>query len=264
MGEDSHGSITTARGQHRAAKRALDIIELVASSKDPISLSEVCRRANLPKSSAHSLLHTLAVENYLERDAHNRYTLGSRLLQLLGQLPRQFELPRVARPIMQQAVDELGETSLLGIRRGTEIIYIDQVEAPQFIRYVAPVGEPRPIYCTSMGKLFLSEMPVADARALLELVDRTARSDYTKVDIGEILTELDAIRSQGYALNREESIPGVIAVGAPIREGGAPDGRLVAGVSLVGPADRMGPKLRDARERVVAAAEAIGLGVKSG
>src|SRR5262245_35637333 len=146
----------TSDGGHRAAKRALEVIEHVAASPRPVSLSEIAREVGLPKSSAHALIRTLDNEGYLQRDVRGEYSLGPRLLRLLGSLPHRFELPRVARPIMQELVDELGETAILGILQGSEILYVEQVEAPQVIRYVAPLGEPRPLGVTSIGKVHLA------------------------------------------------------------------------------------------------------------
>src|SRR5262245_58518128 len=157
----------TSDGGHRAAKRALEVIEYVAASPRPVSLSEVAREVGLPKSSAHALIRTLDAEGYLQRDDRGEYSLGPRLLRLLGSLPHRFELPRVARPVMQELVDQVGETAILGIRQGDEIVYVEQVEAPQVIRYVAPLGEPRPMQVTSIGKVLLALMPAGEADAVL-------------------------------------------------------------------------------------------------
>lgn len=255
---------TSGVSQHRAAKRALELIETVAASDRPLSLSELAQRADLPKSSAHSLVHTLTSEGFLERGADGgRYSLGPRLLRLLVRLPHQFELPRIARPIMQRLVDEIGETALIGIRRGDSILYVEQVEAPQFIRYVAPLGEPRPLYCTSIGKLFMANMPPSELLTLLRAHPPHNFTAYTKIDIDENLAEARAVKERGYGLNREESISGVTAVAAPIHQGGDPEAPLIAGLSLVGPSDRMGPKLQQARELVLDAATQIALAIKS-
>jgi DNA-binding IclR family transcriptional regulator len=250
--------------QHRAAKRALEVIEFIAESEDPLSLSELAHRAQLPKSTAHSLVHTLTAEGFLERGAHSgKYALGPRLLRLLGRLPDQFELPRIARPIMQRLVDEMGETALIGIRRANRVLYVEQVEAPQFIRYVAPLGEPRPLHCTSIGKLFVAFLPEDEVRAMLAENPPDAITAYTKTNIQEILAEARAVKEQGFALNREESISGVTAIAAPIYPGGAGAGRLIGGLSLVGPSDRMAPKLQQAKELVIEAGAQIALAIKS-
>jgi IclR family acetate operon transcriptional repressor len=250
--------------QHRAAKRALELIETVAESEGGLTLSDLAQRADVPKSTAHSLVHTLTAEGFLERGAESgRFSLGPRLLRLLGRLPHQFELPRVARPIMQKLVDEIGETTLLGVRRGANVLYVEQVEAPQFIRYVAPLGEPRPLHCTSIGKLFMGDMPEGDLRALLRDEPLPALTPYTKTDIEEIITEARAVKEQGYAFNRGESIAGVTAVSVAVRAGAEQDAPVLGGLSLVGPSERMAPKLQHGRDLLLDAAAQIALAIKS-
>lgn len=249
-------------GGHRAAKRALELIEQVAASSEPTALSELARRLGMPKSSAHALARTLGDEGYLARDPRGAYMLGPRLLSLLGRLPSQYELPRLARPIMRELVDDIAETALLGVRQGTAMVYVEQVEASQFIRYVAPLGEPRPLYCTSIGKLYLASLPVAEAKKTLKSLRLDALTDQTKVDIAAILAELDAVRVQGFALNCEESVVGVTGLAVPIHEGGRSDGALIAGLCAVGPSERMRSRLAGLPERLANAAARVGAGIK--
>lgn len=255
------GDADVARpAQHRAAKRALELIEIVADGDGGLTLSELAVRAGVPKSTAHALLHTLTEETFLERSpSEGRYTIGPRLLRLLGRVPDQFELPRIARPIMQQIVDEFGETALLGIRRGAHILYVEQVEAPQFIRYVVPLGEPRPLHCTSIGKLFMAYMEPADLRSLLRESPPQSYTAHTETDIDGLLRQARSVRAEGVGYNREESIAGATAVAAPIFAGGKPQAPMIAGISLVGPSQRVRPHLDEGRTLVLAAAERIAL-----
>lgn len=250
-------------GGHRAAKRALELIEQVAASTEPIALSELARRLDMPKSSAHALTRTLSDEGYLARDARGAYSLGPRLMSLLGQLPSQYELPRLARPIMRHLVDATGETALLGVRHGAGIVYIEQVESPQFVRYVAPLGERRSLHCTSIGKIYLARLPAKEANDFLRSRKLQALTSHTKRDVDELVRELEIVRLQGYAINDQESVEGVTAVAVPVHEGGTGDGVLVAGLSVVGPSDRMQAKVADMPKPLFVAAERIGAGIKT-
>jgi IclR family transcriptional regulator, pca regulon regulatory protein len=98
-------------------------------------------------------------------------------------------------------------------------------------------------------------------KSLLRSNPPEAHTAYTKTDVDEILNEARAVKAQGYALNREESISGVTALAAPIHRGGEADGPLVAGLSLVGPSDRMAPKLQQGRELALKAAAQIALAI---
>ena len=244
-------------GEHRAARRALELIEHVANSQSPVSLSELSRSLDVPKSSVHALVRTLTAERYLEHSVEGLgYTLGPRLLRLIGRV-RDVHVPRVARPVMQRLVGEIEETAILGVRQADAVIYVEQVEAAQFVRYAAPLGSTRPLHCTTVGKLFLAEMTDEYAGRLLSHLKLDAFTDQTKVDVASVLADLAEVRAKGYAVNREESIASVIAVAAPVYESTAMGRHLVAGLSLAGPSDRMADKLADATCRVVAAADEI-------
>jgi DNA-binding IclR family transcriptional regulator len=249
---------------HRAARRSLEIIEAVATDGgDGLSLSELARRVDLPKSTAHTLLQTLAADGFLEREAEGgRYVLGPRMLRMLGRLPDQFELPRVARPMMEALVDQIGETAILGVRSGASVIYVEQVEAPQYIRYAAPLGEARPLYSSSVGKLFIAAMSTAALNDLLVESPPKALTDSTTILTDEIVAESREVAAQGYALNRGETIDGVVAVAAPIYRGADPDATLLAGLSVAGPTDRLGRRLEDVRPLVIQTAKQIGLALK--
>jgi IclR family KDG regulon transcriptional repressor len=248
----------TDAGGHRAAKRALELIEHVAAAPEPVGLSELARQVGLPKSSAHALARTLDDEGFLERDEKGAYRLGPRLLRLLLQLGHRFELPAVARPIMHDLVHELQETAILGVRQDTSIMYVEQIEAPQYIRYAAPMGEPRPLYASSIGKVHLAAMPIEQARTLLRHSKLERLTPQTKVAINAIMAELSKVRMQGYAVNIEETVSGVAAVAVPVFQGGDPRQPVLAGLSIAGPADRIRARLDEIPDRLKQAAQAIG------
>jgi DNA-binding IclR family transcriptional regulator len=248
---------------HRAARRSLEIIEAVATDGGSLSLSELARRVELPKSTAHTLIQTLTADGFLERETETgRYVLGPRMLRMLGGLRDQFELPRVARPMMEALVDQVGETAILGVRSGNSIIYVEQAETPQYIRYAAPLGEARPLYSSSIGKLFLAAM---SPQALIELLHQSPPkrlTESTKTLTDEIVAESREVAAQGYALNQGETIDGVVAVAAPIYRGNDRQTALRAGLSVAGPTDRLGKRLEELRPLVIHTAEQIGRTLK--
>jgi DNA-binding IclR family transcriptional regulator len=258
MAEPAASQTEPDTGGHRAAKRALELIEHVAAAPEPVGLSELARQLGMPKSSAHALARTLDDEGFLERDDKGAYRIGPRLLRLMLQLGHRFELPAVARPIMHDLVHELQETAILGVRQDTSILYVEQIEAPQYIRYAAPMGEPRPLYASSIGKVHLAAMPVEQARTLLRHSRLERLTPQTKVGINAIMTELSTVRMQGYAVNVEETVSGVSAVAVPVFQGGDPREPVLAGLSIAGPAERMRDRLDEIAVRLKEAAKAIG------
>lgn len=251
---------STNSNEHRAAKRSLDLIEQIAIAGEPLSLAELTRRMQLPKSSTYALVRTLTTEGYLARGIESgHYSLGPRLLRIVSGLADQFELGRVAEGFMQQLADDFPETVLLGVRRGRSVFYIHSIESPQALRYAPAIGEPRPLHCTSIGKLFLADLKPTELVKLVGTLDLATHTSRTIVDVPKLLAEIEAVRELGFSTNQEESVTGAIAVAAPIYERADSSGRLVAGVSLAGPADRMRPELETATRRVIETAHQIGL-----
>lgn len=254
----SSGRMPDTDAHHRAARRSLEIIEAVATDRGSLTLSELARRVQLPKSTAHTLVQTLAADGFLEREIDTgRYVLGPRMLRLLGRVPDQFELPRVARPFMQSLVEQVGETAILGVRRGPAIIYLEQVEASQYIRYAAPLGEARPLYSSSIGKLFVAAMSPSVRSLLLEESPPTPLTSSTRTRTDEILSEARDVAANGYAFNRGETIAGVFAVAAPIHRVTGSGPTLVAGLSVAGPSDRLRDRIDELRPHVVVTAAQI-------
>ncbi|MGH2616326.1 MAG: IclR family transcriptional regulator, partial [Thermomicrobiales bacterium] len=111
------------------------------------------------------------------------------------------------------------------------------------------------IHSTASGKLLLAYQPREQAAALLAAVDRSPFTPHTITDLDALLSELDAIQSRGYALDREEDYVGVQCVAAPVFDG---NGDCVASVSIsypTAPAERTDELIRlvnEAAEKISA------------
>jgi IclR family acetate operon transcriptional repressor len=90
-----------------------------------------------------------------------------------------------------------------------------------------------PAHSTAVGKVLLADRP--DAAAILERTGMPRRTDRTITSVSEMLAELERVRERGYALDLGEEETGVHCLAVPVRDGQ----RVVAGMSVSGPADRM-------------------------
>lgn len=222
-----------------SVEKALDVL-LHLHGAGALGVSDVARALALPKSSAHRLLAALGRRGLVEQDEQGRYRPGLRLVALgLGVLDRE-PVVAAARPELEAEARATGESLFLAAARGGRIVVLDQVEGTGFLRAAPRVGEEVPVAVTATGKLYLAFAPECVASA------STARPGLER--------ELAQVRRRGWARNREEWLPGLAVVAAPIR----PGGRLAAVVALAAPAVRLpaGQTERAAR-RVVAAAERV-------
>jgi DNA-binding IclR family transcriptional regulator len=220
------------------------------ASRGPQGVSAVGRALGLPKSSAHRLLAALGRRGLVERDAGGRYRPGIGLVALgLGALERE-PLVVVARPVLEAEAEALGETFFLVALRAGRLVVLDKVEGTGFLRAAPRVGQAVPVHATAVGKLFLAfGAGVERPRGRLERF--TSR---TPADVRALEAEVRRAHERGFAENREEWIPGLHVLAAPILDASG----LRGAVAVAAPAARMsalGPE--EVARRTCAAARRI-------
>jgi DNA-binding IclR family transcriptional regulator len=235
--------------------RAMALVNLLASAPGPMALSRLATETGLHAASAHRILGALVAHGLVEKTGAGEYDLGVRWLEVGNRLRARLNIRQVAMPHMQALAAATGETVNLIVRRGDEAVYVERVSGGQtMIQVVQVVGAHAPLHVTAVGKIFLAE---DSASGVLGYVQRTGLPAYTPntlVTLEALAAELDAIRRDGLAHDREEAELGVACIGAPIRDA---DGKLAAGLSISAPADRHKPGwtalLREAAARIGAA-----------
>ncbi len=222
----------------RSVDRAIDVIAAVARGGAPMSLGDIVRAVSAPKSTTLNIVRTLVRRGLLEIDeATKKYRVGRLLLALVGSARETVDLARLARPHLNALARATGESVLLGVLEGDELVYLEKVDSSQPIQYVAQAGTRRPLHCTSGGKLCLAMQPTAAWDSYIERVGLRSYTPKTITKPAELRRELQRIRERGYAVSEGEFIPDLIGVSAPVFEG---EGRTFVGLLTVpAPAFRM-------------------------
>lgn len=228
---------TAAEPSSAAALRAVSVMEIVARSERPLPLTEIAEAAGLPAPTAYRILTLLESAGLLQREPTGKtYGVGHRLARL-GVDVLSNEGPRLERrAILRRVVDEIGETCNLAMLNGDEIVYIDRVETDWALKAELKPGSRVPLHCTSSGKLFLSQMPKARRRKLLESMNLKRFAANTVTDIALLDAQIDNIAQTGVGFNNEELQAGVIGIAVPVRDG---RGRMIASVALQAPVARL-------------------------
>ncbi|AYO29631.1 IclR family transcriptional regulator [Biomaibacter acetigenes] len=220
----------------QSVDRALRILELFREESS-LGLTQIAERMDLAKSTVYGLVATLETHHYLEQDPDNgKYRLGIRLLELGELFNQRLDLRREAVPIMRDLVEKYSETVQLSILDGTDVVYIDLIEAPTSIRYTSRIGKRVQAHCAATGKAMLADLPedvIDKIYSNKTLVTPTPRSISNIVLLKE---HLKLIRQQGYSIDDEELDLGVRGAGASIKN---KNGRAIAGISLGGPTSRV-------------------------
>jgi DNA-binding IclR family transcriptional regulator len=230
--------------------KALELLFHLHAHGAARGLSEVARALGLPKSTAHRLLAALSRRGLVERDAHGRYRPGIALVALgLGALERE-PLVAAARPVLERAAEQLGETIFLSCARAGRLYVLDKQEGTGFLRAAPRVGSEIPPHATAIGKVFLAFAP--DEVALPARLSRYTSATIT--DAAALAREVARVRERGMAELHDEWIPGLSGVAAPIRLGG----RLLGAIACAAPSSHFdAARARTYRAGVVEAAHEI-------
>ena len=233
--------------------RAMALVGVLARAPGPVSLTRLAQDTGLHTASAHRILGALMAHGLIEKSGAGEYDLGVRWLEVGNRLRARLNIRQVAMPEMQRLADATGETVNLIVRRGDEAVYVERVSGGQtLIQVVQVVGAHAPLHVTAVGKIFLAEDSASGVMGYAERTGLPAYTPNTRVTLDALRAELDAIRRDRLAYDREEAELGVACIGAPIRDA---EGKLVAGLSISAPAERHKP---DWAEALCAAAARIG------
>jgi len=196
--------------------KAMQLLQLLSVSGRPLTLKEIAEQAELPKSTAFGLLTTMREYDVISQGTDGKYGLGLRLFEYGCQIGRSWDISAAAKPYMEHLAADTGASVMLSICEGGSVITLDQVEARDKLRIVSDAGARLPIYCTSQGKVFLAHMPRAQAEKLLRRQSMTQFTPHTITDVSALLQEVDACRTNGFAIENGEYKIGLRSISAPV------------------------------------------------
>ena len=212
---------------------AIRILSCFTEATPELRLVDVSRLVGLSTSQSHRLLTILTDEGLLRRAPNSsRYRLGLRLFQL-GQLAAGELTARLIRPPMEELAQATGETVLLGVRDGYELIFLQEIDSPEVLRVSPGLMYRSPILATATGQALLAWAPEVEIDAAIR--HRTGESGWTANQSAEYLWELlSEARRAGYAVSERDRA--IRAIAAPIRD---EHDLVIAAVTVAAPAIRL-------------------------
>lgn len=257
----SSTSASRARGEseNRSASRVLEVLDLFLDDGSWHTLKDVSEQLEIPKSTAHGILHAMHRHGYLTLDPDTKtYAISLRLVGRTAATPVIEILRRRARRHLERLASMLGETAKLVGYEGTHSVAIDFAEGERPLKYTVRLGQQWPHHATGGGKLYLARYSNDEVRELLGQTDLEKVTANTIVDIDALLEELDEVRRVGWARQREEIHDGISGFAAPVI---GLDGKLLASIVVMGPTARIDERQETIIAELVAAARALGADV---
>lgn len=231
--------------QVQSASRVLAAFEALAEHQ-PAGVSALARALGDDKSAVQRALLTLADAGWIARTGPDldQWKLTSRVAAFAAVAEQRGNLRTVARPVLEELRDDLGETMLLAVLRDRRVLTIDVVESNQLVRTAPKIGLEIPVEGSAAAQAILAHLPAAElVRVLGAAPSRT------------LLSHLGRARRRGWAVNNRRVRAGASAVGAAVLDR---RGRPLASIALSGPATRLPPAvLAGHGPRVAAAARRI-------
>ena len=227
--------------ESRALAKGLMLLDHVAGTGRPLSLSELADAAGLGKPSTLRILNTLRMMGWLARDSNDNYFLD-REWPKVGAQSWLRRLTAAALPEMRKLNADFAETITLAAIFEDHIRVVEVLDSPQVIRMANYKGRILPPYASSLGKAIAAFQNPTRMAVLLQIYGAYKFTEKTVIDPRSVQAELARVREAGYSCDDEETVIGGVCFGAPIRSA---DGTVSAALSISQPVQRLAPDLRE-------------------
>jgi IclR family pca regulon transcriptional regulator len=238
-------------------EKAFRVLHAFDGGQRYMTLAEIARAAQLDRSSAQRIVHTLEALGYLGRLPDSKhYGPTCRLLQFAYNYVRGNELIDKASPYLLDISRTIGETTNLHELDGADVVFIARFPGQHLVNIDIAVGRRLPAYFTASGTAILSRLPRSRQREVLELTRLQPLTPHTEVDVDRLMKRVERARETGYAIVANETVMGDISVAAPITDH---DGQAIAALNISVPTTRWTVESAEARlvQQVQVAATSI-------
>lgn len=242
----------------RSLERAIDLLEILETSRSPLRLSEVARRADLHIATTGRILAVLERRGMVERD-DSGYQVGASMLFGAHAYVMSNQLVTSARPVLQELAATTGLTSSLFVRAGWSRVVVCRIGGVRPLRYELPIGERLPLHLGA-GRVLAAGLSKDELTELLQGRTPMITAGGRRITGKQYRAELDEVRQRGYGVSRDERVVGMTSVAAPVF---GRDGEHVAVVHLSArsedlPVERIEPLSIEVRQAAAAISRHLG------
>lgn len=218
-------------------EKGIAVLEYLSLRSAGETLQDIKSALDISQTTAYRILNTLVRLEYLNfNEDTKRYKLSRKLLTLGFRTLNEHNLLETVLPHLRDLRDLVKETACFGVLGDEKGIFIEQAQGHHTFRFVLSPGKPFELHCSAPGKAIMAYLPKTARDRYLSYMTFPRYNERTITSRDVYLAELDKVHKQGYALDNEEELNGVICVGAPIfNYTGYPCGAIW----ISGPKDRL-------------------------
>ena len=204
--------------QNRTIYRALEIMKYISHSNSPVTLDDICKKFDLPKTSAYVIVSTLVDNHFLQlhKTPVQTFSIGLAAYQIGLAYEKNLSYSTIMQEPLINLANELGKTAFFAIPNDLEIIYLLKFEPENPILTTGRIGGTNPIHCTALGKSMLSYYKDEDIENILNRITFESKTKYSITNKTDFYNEINKVRENGYAIDMRELSEFSVCVSAPI------------------------------------------------
>ena len=223
-----------------SVQKTFALLEYFTVHKSEWGVTELAKEVGSNKSTVFRFLAQMHSIGILDKDAASeKYRLGLRLFELGNRVQLRSALVEKTHPELVAVAQRITETVHIAVLKNHQVFYVDKMESPQGLRISSHIGSYNPAYATALGKVLLAFLPEEQQSLYLDYIyGEKGITTFTRKTItgkAKMMAELGKVRTQKYAIDREEYEDGLICVAIPIFN---QNQEVIASLSASGPASR--------------------------
>lgn len=226
-----------------SVETAFLLLEILAKAESELSISEICKKVNLPKGTVHRHLGTLKKLNYVEQNQKNsKYRFTFEAYRVSVSIVAKFGIRsglNKAIPLIKKVSQDFNEMITLALLDDDRVVYIYATSSDNPLKLDFKIGYTQPAYCTALGKILLAYLSNKKLDKYLKGTKLIRFTPYTIINKKQLQDELKQIREKGYCLVNEEYILGISDLSVPVSD---QQGKVFAAVGFNIPNVRLNQK----------------------
>lgn len=246
-----------ATPKNKSVQKAFKMLRAFHEPDEWLTSAELSRRAQLPEASGYRLIQTLLDIGAVIRDGRGLYGPGMLLVSLSRYVAHERLLRDAAASILEDLAGELDLIVHMGVLDDGMVTYVAKAGTNERFRVHTKVGTQLEAYCSGLGKVLLSALPLHELEAFLIEGELVALTPNTITDPTAFKAEIERVRRKGWAMDDCEIASDLRCVAVPVVDA---QGRAVAAISSSDSADRMTEaRIAEVHDALSKAATAIGV-----
>lgn len=218
-----------------SVEKAFKILDCFSINDQELGVTELAQKMGTNKSAVYRMLATMEALNVIQQNPENgRYRLGLKLFELGQKVPINQNFIAKARPYMEALAKQAGETAHLAIYKNQKVYFLDKVVGRHDLQINSQIGSEKPIHCTGLGKIMLA-FGEPNYEKVINSLNLDSITKNTITNSKQLISEIDKIKGQGFALDLEENEIGLVCVAVPVFN---KRGQFIAAISTSGPSAR--------------------------